>query len=62
MAFLALIVQLVFGITIPEEVINEIVLTMSNVVAVGVVLYGIVKNHQKPTPMQNDKSQKEIPK
>lgn len=43
---LAIIVQLVFGITIPEDIVNQASVTIGNAVAIGLVIYGIVKNHK----------------
>ena len=46
-AVLAMAIQLIFGVGIPESLVNEIVITVSNVVAVVVAIYGIFKNYQK---------------
>lgn len=46
-AVLAMAIQLIFGVEIPESLVNEIVITASNVVAVFVAVYGIFKNYQK---------------
>lgn len=46
-AVLAMAIQLIFGVEIPESLVNEIVITVSNVVAVVVAVYGIFKNYQK---------------
>lgn len=46
-AVLAIVVQLVFGVEIPEDVVEQIVAVVGNVVAIGLVVYGIVKNHKK---------------
>lgn len=43
-AFIVLILQL-FGIVIPPDVVNDVIMAVGNVVAVGVVVYGIIKNH-----------------
>jgi uncharacterized membrane protein len=36
-----------FGINIPEEVINELADALVNLIAVGLVIYGIFKDHKK---------------
>lgn len=46
-AVLALAVQAIFGITIPEDVVNQVVLAIGNVVLVVASIVGIVKSHQK---------------
>ena len=46
-AVLAMAIQLIFGVEVPESLVNEIVITVSNVVAVVVAAYGIFKNYQK---------------
>jgi len=50
--FIALALQLILGIEIPEEVINEIVMALVNLVAVVFVLKGIIKNHKKDPDAQ----------
>lgn len=46
-AVLAMAIQLIFGTKVPESLVNEVVVTASNVVAVVVAVYGIFKNHKK---------------
>ena len=59
-AVLAMAIQLICGVEIPESLVNEIVLTVSNVVAVIVTIYGIFKNYQKEksTSMLGDEDNK----
>lgn len=55
-AVLAMAVQLIFGVEIPESLVNEVVVVVSNAIAVFVVIYGIFKNHkkEKSTSMLDD--------
>ena len=46
-ALIVLVVQALFGIEIPEDVVNEFVVVVGNLVAVATVIYGIVTNHLK---------------
>jgi hypothetical protein len=46
-AALALVVQLIFGVTVGEELQNQVVDVIANGIFVGVVIYGIIKNHKK---------------
>ena len=46
-ATIAIVAQLIFGVDIGEEVQSQIVEALVNVIAVGVILYGIVKNHKR---------------
>lgn len=59
-AVLVMAIQLIFGVDIPESLVNQIVVTVSNVVAVVVAIYGIFKNHQKEksTSMLDDDDNK----
>ena len=41
-AVVFLAVQAIFGITVSEELQNEVVGAVSNAVAIGIVLYGVV--------------------
>lgn len=45
-AVLAIAVQLVFGVEIPEPLQTEITTAVVNITAVGVAVYGIFKNHK----------------
>lgn len=47
-ATLAIVVQFIFGVEIPEEVVNETVVVVGNVIAVGTVIYGILTSPKKP--------------
>lgn len=52
----ALALQLIFGIKIPDEVLNDASIAIANVVAVSVAIFGIVKNHDKrPEKQPKDK-------
>lgn len=46
-ATIAIVVQLLFGIDISEEVQSQVVEALVNVIAVGAILYGIIKNHKR---------------
>lgn len=46
-AVIALLVQFVFGVEIPEEVVNELTLTITNTALVAITLMGIIKSHDK---------------
>jgi len=43
--FVVLVLQLFFGVELPEEVVNEVIIVIGNVVAVVFVLKGIIQNH-----------------
>lgn len=44
-AVIAIMLQLVFGLEISEEILSEFVTSLANLIAVGVVVYSIFKNH-----------------
>lgn len=44
-AVIAIALQLVFGIEINEDLQLEIATSIANLIAVGIVVYGIFKNH-----------------
>jgi len=44
---IAIMVQLVFGIQIPEEVLDQIAVALGNLILGGIAIYGIFKNHKK---------------
>ena len=44
---IVLAVQLLFGIEIPEQLVEQIIVYVANGVAIGSVVYGILKNHDK---------------
>lgn len=46
-ATIAIVAQLIFGVDIGEEVQSQIVEALVNVIAVGAILYGIIKNHKR---------------
>ena len=46
-AMIAIILQLVFDVELPEGLQSSIVDSVANLVAVGVVVYGILHNHFK---------------
>ena len=46
-ATIAIAAQLIFKIDISEEVQNQVVEALVNIIAVGAILYGIIKNHKK---------------
>lgn len=46
-ALLALALKLAFGIDLSEEIQAQIIDVAGSVAALGLVLYGIVKNHKK---------------
>lgn len=46
-AVVFLAIQGIFGISISEELQNEVVAVISNVVAVAVTLYGVFKSNEK---------------
>jgi len=46
-AIIALAVQFVLGIEIPDAVLNEVIVTIGNVILVGATVVGVVKNHKK---------------
>lgn len=52
---IALLVQYVFGVTIPEELLNEIAVLIGNAVLVVGSIVGLVKAHKKKKA-QNDTS------
>ena len=45
-AFLAIAVQFIFGIEIPNELQEQIVYVIGNAIALGTIVYGIVKDHR----------------
>lgn len=46
-AVIVLALQALFGIEIPDEVVNEFVVALGNFIAVVLVVLGIFKNHKK---------------
>lgn len=44
---LVILVQFLFGVEIPESVVNDIVMAIVNVIAVGYVVVGIFTNYKK---------------
>lgn len=52
---IALVVQFVFGVTIPEEIINEVAVLIGNAILVVGSIVGIVNSHKKKKA-QNDTS------
>lgn len=42
----AILIQLVFGIQIPEEVLDQTATAVANLILVGITVYGIFKNHK----------------
>lgn len=46
-AALCIAIQLFFGIDISEEVQSKLVDVIANAIFVGVLIYGIIKNHKK---------------
>lgn len=46
-AVIAITLQLVFGIELSEELQNEVATVLANLIAVGVVVYGIIHNNIK---------------
>lgn len=46
-AVVFLAIQGIFGISISEELQNEVIAVISNVVAVAVTLYGVFKSNEK---------------
>lgn len=46
-AVLAMAVQLLFGVKIDEQVLNELTVVIANAIAVFVTLYGIYTNYKK---------------
>lgn len=44
-AVIFIIVQNVFGLELGDEVQNQVVDVLANLVAVGLVIYGIIKNN-----------------
>lgn len=46
-AVIALAIQLIFDVKIPDEVLNEVVMAIGNVALVVASLVGIFKNHKK---------------
>jgi uncharacterized membrane protein len=44
---IALAVQLIFGVEIPSDVINEASVVIANATLVGITLYGVFKDHKK---------------
>lgn len=47
-ALIFMILQNLFGLNVGTEVQNQIVELIVNIVALGTILYGIIKNHRKP--------------
>lgn len=46
-AVIVLALQALFGIEIPDEVVNEFVVALGNFIAVVLVILGIFKNYKK---------------
>lgn len=46
-AVLALAVQAIFGVTIPEEIINEVVMTVVNAGLLATAIIGVFKNYNE---------------
>lgn len=44
---LAIFIQLVFGVTIPEDVVSDLAVVIGNAILIGFTLVGIFKNHKK---------------
>jgi uncharacterized membrane protein len=58
-AVIAMFVQMVFGVEIKADTQNDIVVAVANVIAVGIVVYGIFHNNVKPTKKDTDANDKE---
>ena len=46
-AVLALAVQAIFGVTIPEEILNEVVMTVVNAGLLVTAIIGVFKNYNE---------------
>ena len=46
-AVLALAVQAIFGVTIPEEILNEVVMTVVNAGLLVTAIIGVFKNYKE---------------
>ena len=59
-AVFVMAIQLIFGVKIPESLANEVVVVISNAIAVFIAIYGIFKNHkkEKSTSMLDDADKK----
>jgi len=44
-AVIAIVLQLVLKIDLPQQLQSDLVASLANLIAVGAVLYGIIKNH-----------------
>lgn len=53
-AVLALVLELVFKVKLPEELQNGVIDGISNLVAIAVVIYGILKNHKIEVPTEKE--------
>lgn len=51
-AVIALVVENVLKVKLPEELQSNVVDTISNLVAIAVVIYGIFKNHHIEKPAE----------
>jgi hypothetical membrane protein len=45
--FLVVLVKLVFGIELADDIVNQVIDTSVTVASLGLVLIGIFKNHKK---------------
>lgn len=45
--FIIVVLNMVFGIEIPDAVANDLVDAVVNILSVGLIFYGIIKNHNK---------------
>ena len=54
-AVVFLAVQGIFGISVSEELQNEVIGVVSNVIAVAVTLYGVITNTKKDKVAPNSK-------
>lgn len=45
--FLVILVELIFGIEIGEDLVSRIIEVLVEAAALGTILYGIFKNHKK---------------
>ena len=46
-ATVALAIQLIFGVEIPEEVLDTLAVTLGNLVLVGITIYGLFQKNGK---------------
>lgn len=54
-AFVFLLIKMVFGIDVPEHIIAEVIDVIASGTALGLVLLGIMQNHKKHPDADSDR-------